>query len=173
MDAPDAVNHEHEQEARGKHGGRDARSFNSDLSTWDVSGVTDMSEMFLAAYSFTQDLGSWYITLDDTSIDDGDATRAVGNISAQNSFLGGQSLRYSIAPGGDGDAFEIDGTVLKLKSTPNYASKSSYTVTISSTGAFGTYEQGVVEGNPPLAVTTSSTGTFVTSNSETFKIRVV
>ena len=147
--------------------------FNSDISEWDVSGVTDMSEMFLAAFSFTQDLGSWYITLDDTSIDDGDATRAVGNISAQNSFLGGQSLRYSIAPGGDGDAFEIDGTVLKLKSTPNYASKSSYTVTISSTGVFGTYEQALVEGNPPLAVTTSSTGAFVTSNSETFKIRVV
>ena len=147
--------------------------FNSDISEWDVSGVTDMSEMFLAAFSFTQDLGSWYITLDDTSIDDGDATRTVENISAQNSFLGGQSLRYSIAPGGDGDAFEIDGTVLKLKSTPNYASKSSYTVTISSTGVFGTYEQALVEGNPPLAVTTSSTGAFVTSNSETFKIRVV
>ena len=126
-----------------------ADSFNGDISPWDVSGVTDMSGMFAGAASFTQNLGSWYITLDDTSIDDGDATRTVGNISAQNSFLGGQSLRYSIAPGGDGDAFEIDGTVLKLKSTPNYASKSSYTVTISSTGAFGT------------------------SNSETFKIRVV
>ena len=149
--------------------------FNSDISEWDVSGVTDMSEMFLAAFSFTQDLGSWYITLDDTSIDDGDATRTVENISAQNSFLGGQSLRYSIAPGGDGDAFEIDGTVLKLKPTPNYASKSSYTVTISSTGVFGTYEQALVEGNPPLAVTVtiSSTGGFGTSNSETFEIRVV
>ena len=126
-----------------------ATSFNGDISEWDVSGVTDMSAMLGGAYSFTQNLGSWYITLDDTSIDDGDATRTVGNISAQNSFLGGQSLRYSIAPGGDGNAFEIDGTVLKLKSTPNYTSKSSYTVTISSTGAFGT------------------------SNSETFKIRVV
>ena len=126
-----------------------ATSFNGDISPWDVSGVTDMSGMFGYADSFTQNLGSWYITLDDTSIDDGDATRTVGNISAQNSFLGGQSLRYSIAPGGDGDAFEIDGTVLKLKSTPNHASKSSYTVTISSTGGFGT------------------------SNSETFEIRVV
>ena len=127
----------------------DASSFNGDISPWDVSGVTDMSGMFAGADSSTQNLGSWYITLDDTSIDDGDATRTVGNISAQNSFLGGQSLRYSIAPGGDGVAFEIDGTVLKLKSTPNYASKSSYTVTISSTGEFGT------------------------SNSETFEIRVV
>ena len=126
-----------------------ADSFNGDISPWDVSGVTDMSGMFGYADSFTQNLGSWYITLDDTSIDDGDATRTVGNISAQNSFLGGQSLRYSIAPGGDGDAFEIDGTVLKLKSTPNHTSKSSYTVTISSTGGFGT------------------------SNSETFEIRVV
>ena len=126
-----------------------ASSFNGDISPWDVSGVTDMSGMFGHADSFTQNLGSWYITLDDTSIDDGDATRTVGNISAQNSFLGGQSLRYSIAPGGDGDAFEIDGTVLKLKSTPNHASKGSYTVTISSTGGFGT------------------------SNSETFEIRVV
>ena len=35
-----------------------------------------------------------------------------------------------IVPGGDGDAFEIDGTVLKLKSTPNYTGKSSYTVHI-------------------------------------------
>ena len=126
-----------------------AYSFNGDVSEWDVSGVADMSQMFAGADSFTQNLGSWYITLDDTSIDDGDATRTVGNISAQNSFLGGQSLRYSIAPGGDGVAFEIDGTVLKLKSTPNYTSKSSYTVTISSTGEFGT------------------------SNSETFEIRVV
>ena len=127
----------------------DATSFNGDISPWDVSGVTYMFAMFDDADSFTQNLGSWYITLDDTSIDDGDATRTVGNISAQNSFLGGQSLRYSIAPGGDGDAFEIDGTVLKLKSTPNYANKSSYIVTISSTGEFGT------------------------SNSETFEIRVV
>ena len=126
-----------------------ADSFNGDISEWDVSGVTDMSGMLFHADSFTQNLGSWYITLDDTSIDDGDTTRAVGNISAQNSFLGGQSLRYSIAPGGDGNAFEIDGTVLKLKSTPNHTSKSSYTVTISSTGGFGT------------------------SNSETFEIRVV
>ena len=126
-----------------------AGSFNGDISPWDVSGVTDMSGMFVGADAFDQNLGKWYIVLGDRSIDDGDASQIVTSISAQNSFLGGQSLRYSIAPGGDGDAFEIDGTVLKLKSTPNHASKGSYTVTISSTGEFGT------------------------SNSETFEIRVV
>ena len=126
-----------------------AESFNGDISPWDVSGVTDMSGMFVGADAFDQNLGKWYIVLGDRSIDDGDASRIVTSISAQNAFLDDQSLRYSIAPGGDGDAFEIDGTVLKLKSTPNYTNKSSYTVTISSTGEFGT------------------------SNSETFEIRVV
>ena len=126
-----------------------ANSFNGDISTWDVSGVTGMSGMFAGADAFDQNLGKWHIVLGDHSIDDGDASRIVTSISAQNAFLDDQSLRYSIAPGGDGNAFEIDGTVLKLKSTPNYTSKSSYTVTISSTGGFGT------------------------SNSETFEIRVV
>ena len=126
-----------------------AGSFNGDLSMWDVSGVTDMGDMFDGADAFDQNLGKWYIALGDHSIDDGDASRIVTSISAQNAFLDDQSLRYGIVPGGDGDAFEIDGTVLKLKSTPNYTGKSSYTVTISSTGGFGT------------------------SNSETFEIRVV
>ena len=126
-----------------------ADSFNGDLSMWDVSGVTDMSDMFVGADAFDQNLGKWHIVLGDHSIDNGDASRIVTSISAQNAFLDDQSLRYSIAPGGDGNTFEIDGTVLKLKSTPNHASKSSYTVTISSTGGFGT------------------------SNSETFEIRVV
>ena len=126
-----------------------ADSFNGDLSMWDVSGVTDMSDMFVGADAFDQNLGKWHIVLGDHSIDNGDVSRIVTSISAQNAFLDDQSLRYSIAPGGDGNTFEIDGTVLKLKSTPNHASKSSYTVTISSTGGFGT------------------------SNSETFEIRVV
>ena len=126
-----------------------ADSFNGDISPWDVSGVTDMSGMFAGADAFDQNLGKWHIVLGDHSIDDEDASRIVTSISAQNAFLDDQSLRYSIALGGDSDAFEIDGTVLKLKSTPNYTGKSSYTVTISSTGKFGT------------------------SNSETFEIRVV
>ena len=47
----------------------DADSFNGGISPWNVSGVTDMSGMFANADSFTQNLGSWYITLDGTSID--------------------------------------------------------------------------------------------------------
>ena len=114
-----------------------ASSFNGDISDWDVSGATGMSDMFYGAGAFDQNLGKWYIVLDDQSIDDGDSSRTVASISAQNRVLGGQSTGYSIAPGGDGGAFEISGSDLKLKSVPDHASKSSYTVTISSDGGFG------------------------------------
>ncbi len=40
--------------------------FNSDLSSWDVSSVTDMSMMFFAASSFNSDLSSWNVSNVDT-----------------------------------------------------------------------------------------------------------
>ena len=116
---------------------RGASSFNADISGWDVSGVTDMQDMFHSADAFDQNLGKWYIVLDDHSIDDGDQSRIVASLSAQNSILAGQSS-YSISSDDDGDTFEIVGSDLKLKSVPNHATKSSYTVTILSGGGFGT-----------------------------------
>jgi surface protein len=38
---------------------RDAYSFNSDLSGWDVSQVTDMSHFLDGAYSFNQMFTGW------------------------------------------------------------------------------------------------------------------
>ena len=37
-------------------------SFNKNISSWDVSNVTDMSGMFMFAYSFNQDLNSWDVS---------------------------------------------------------------------------------------------------------------
>ena len=82
--------------------------------------------------SFDQDLENWYITLDDTVVERGDTT--VTTITAQNGFLDQQNSVYSVAAGGDGDMFEIHGNVLRSMSG-EYA-KSSYDITIVSTGDF-------------------------------------
>ena len=37
-------------------------SFNQDIGNWDVSNVTDMSNMFFLATSFNQDIGDWDVS---------------------------------------------------------------------------------------------------------------
>ena len=131
-----------------------ASSFNGDISDWDVSRLTDMDRMFHEADSFDQNLGEWYIVLDDTTLDSDDTTRTVGSISAQNPFLDGQNPTYGIGTGGDSGAFEMDGSSLTLKDAP---AKSSYTVTVTSAGGFGsdnsrTFEITILNLNhPPTA----------------------
>ena len=39
-----------------------ADAFNSDISSWDVSNVTNMSWMFNGAGAFNQDLSSWDVS---------------------------------------------------------------------------------------------------------------
>ena len=134
-----------------------ATSFDGDISGWDVSGVTRMGGMFDGAGTPDRDLGEWYIVLDGTAIDYADAPGIVGSISAQNPFLDGQNPVYGIGPGGDSGSFEIvDGSSLRLKEIPT---KISYTVTITSTGEFGsansrTFDIGIsgLDNPPPPAL---------------------
>ena len=105
--------------------------FNGDLSGWDVSGVTDMSNMFLGT-SFSQNLGPWYVTLNDTRVH-GDTYAA--SIGAQNSFLHSHhSPSYALVAGTgcvDNDKFTITGNVLTIGSAPT---QDAYSICIGASG---------------------------------------
>ena len=111
----------------------DADAFNQPLGSWNVSSVTDMSNMFRFT-AFSQNLGNWYIVPGDTEVDSDDKT--VTTIAAQNSVLDGHNPTYSVQSGGDGDQFTVDTKTLKF--TGASYDKTSYNITITSTGTFGT-----------------------------------
>ena len=115
-----------------------ATSFNSDLSAWDVSSMTAMSHMFTSAASFNQNLGTWYIVPADTEFDAGGDSLDVTTISAQNQYLRGQSPTYRMGSGGDSDLFEMTGSTLAFRSTPDVG---SYTAIVRASGS-GIFENG-------------------------------
>ena len=137
-----------------------ASSFNGDISGWDVSSTTRMNNMLYRADSFDQNMGPWYIVLDGAAIDRSSVPGEVGRIAAQNSFLDDQNPAYGIGSGGDSDYFEIDGSILKIKSVPD-GHAGPYSVTITSTGIYGsenshTFEISVTDGDGSTSSVTPS-----------------
>ena len=120
------------------------------LSSWDVSGVTSMSNMFQGASSFRQNLGPWYVTLNETRIYDGSFAAAIG---AQNPALQGHNPTYSLVEGAgctDNSGFAMSGGVLTIRSAPT---QDAYSICIGASGGglFGTgnVRQVALHANPP------------------------
>ena len=60
----------------------ESTSFNKDISSWDTSNVTDMTEMFYRANIFNQDIGNWDVS---------NVTSMTGMFNRANSFNNGGS----------------------------------------------------------------------------------
>ena len=133
---------------------RAASSFNGDISGWDITGATRMTAMFYEADAFDQNLGEWYVVLDDAAIDRSDIPGEVGRIAAQNPFLDGQNPTYRVGTGGDSAHFKIDGDILKMESAPD-GHAGPYSVTVTSTGAYGSENSRTLE----ISVAEAANGT--------------
>ena len=115
---------------------RDATSFNNDISGWDVSSVTDMTDMFSSSifvYSFEQNLGRWYVTLDLDTIAGTGIPGVVGTISAQNQPLKNHSPTYVIVDGLDKNHFEIV-SENRLNMTSGVSGKAEYSINVTASG---------------------------------------
>ena len=122
-----------------------AGAFNGDLSGWNVSAVTDMSGMFRDASSFSQNLGPWYIVLDQDNLTGSVGESAISNITTQNGHLAGHNPTYAVT-GEHDDLFEVvDGVIFRLKPGQNVA-PGAYQVNVTASGAdlFGTNNHKVI-----------------------------
>ena len=137
-----------------------ADAFDQDISGWDVSNVTDMEDLFFIFFpTFSHNLGKWHVTLDSTSIDLASGATTVGTISPQNSWLAENVGTYGIAGTHDHAFFEIvDGTKLGVKAGADYAGRTGYAVSITSTHPYGQNNHRVYN-----VTVTDSSATFVTT----------
>ena len=120
-----------------------ATAFNQDISGWDVRGVTNMASMFFGNMdAFSQNLGAWYITTEDATVDPTlGAGAEVTRFTTQNSELDGHNPTYTLVGGADVGLFTLTSAgVLTINDVPP-AGKTSYHITIAATGSFGTNNQ--------------------------------
>ena len=114
-----------------------ATSFNQDISGWNIAQVVNMNDMFEGATSFNQNLGRWYIgdgelTMSSTLM----AGAVVATITTQNATLDAHNPVYTLS-GTDANFFTLTERVLTVNQAPATTGKTSYTITIASTGEFG------------------------------------
>jgi len=92
--------------------------------------------MLYQADSFGQNLGKWYVVLDNSAISESDVPGIVGHVAARNPHLDDQYPAYGIGTGGDSDHFKMEGSALRMESVPDHPGP--YTVNITSSGGWGT-----------------------------------
>ena len=110
-----------------------AFAFNQSLNNWNVSDVTDMTDMFHTR--LYQNLGSWYVVANATSIARNYVPGVVAEFSAQNAQLDGHSPTYGKGTSGDWEYFGITGSEGNLLSMTSAAAKDTYYVNVTASGS--------------------------------------
>ena len=150
-----------------------ASSFDGDVSDWDVSSVTDMTDMFRSTSLFNSDISGWNIS---------DTTRITTMLYRADAFDQNLGPWYIVLDGDAIQSSDVPGAVGSITTRNPHLDSQNPEYGIGPGGDSGYFEisgnvlsmLSVPDGDAgPYTVDITSTGDYGTDNSRTYEITVI